>query len=171
MTRTSPFLADKTTSQAGLPMFPQARALRPRGRPLAKIAAVSAVVVVLPLVPVTATTSSVRLKARLVSTSLKTGIPAASRRAMTGALRGMPGLLTVKPAFSTRSECPEPSQIRPLGRRVSALTTAAFRVSLAKTVKPLARSRRAAASPDLPRPRTQARWRLNLAGSKAWPLI
>ena len=82
-------------------MLPATSVLRPDAR---QISPVSVVVVVLPLVPVTAMIGPSRNMAP-TSISLITGMPRRSASTMTGASPGTPGLTTTRSAANTRALC------------------------------------------------------------------
>jgi hypothetical protein len=116
---------------------------------------VSAVVVVLPLVPVMAMTSA-SMTRQASSSSLITGTPRARSDASTGRSSGTPGLATTSSApAKAASGCPLHTGMRSSSsRRASGDHRSRGAASEARTRPPRRAMRRAAAIPLLARPTT-----------------
>ncbi len=96
-----------TSDVSGLPMLPATSTFQPA---VASIAPRSAVVVVLPFVPVTPTRGFDRSRAPS-SISETVGMPRARAAATGGASEGTPGLLTTIPTPSRKTSSQSPSRI------------------------------------------------------------
>ena len=123
------------------------------------------VMVVFPLVPVTARKFFVPEKAMAVSTSLKTGTPRFFSSSMTRLERASPGLFTAKTQVNARLVWPPVSSVTARFRpRKSALTCLSGLLSLKITLKPFAARRFEQETPDFPAPMTSASLFLNFSG-------
>ncbi len=146
----------------GTPMLPTASA--PAGRPPGGSRPAEVVVVVLPLVPVIASTGPLA-RPNPSSTSLITLVPRASAAARTGLAGGTPGLGTIRSAQPRSSSTtvlvrlPEADPDAPLGQPgAQRLAGRVGKDSWARTSAPEERSTSATAAPViLPRPRIRTR--------------
>ena len=166
--RTSTRGSASSTSVTGRPMFPQARAAMPASR---QIASSIAVVVVLPLVPVTAShvrrgpNSSASSARHASSTSPQTGIPAPAAASSNGESGRQPGLVTTRSTGSVavvssiaaaRSRS-TPSHVTPAGSAARRRSIASGRESATTGSAPSAARIRTAPGPDTPAPSTSTR--------------
>ena len=135
-----------TRDDSGVPTLPATSTGRSAAR---QIAPSSSVVVVLPLVPVTAT-KGLGSRRQASSSSPSTGSPRSRAAAIAGASAGTPGLLTTSAARSSSSS---PSDSR---RASTPAGTAGEARSAANTgPRPCASSMRAAAAPERASPTTR----------------
>ncbi len=145
-------------SQAASPMLPQTHA----GRPVAATSRpASAVVVLLPFVPVIATHGA-RETWNASSSSATTGTPRRSAAASSGAVGGTPGLVTTMSAPSSSAASSRPAAIlTPRSSSAASPSPPASasrgRASASVTGRPRPASRRAAARPERAAPTTSAR--------------
>src|SRR5512137_171669 len=145
-TATSKRVPESSSSQSGVPRLPPTKAARSswKSRP------VSAVVVLLPLVPVMATTGTCSRSRKASSTSPTTGIPARRAAAMPGSVSGTPGDTTTRSAeVKSRSSCPpSASEIASPSSEASVPASSAMvRRSVTVTRAPSRAASRAAAAP------------------------
>ena len=138
----------------GTPMLPPTRVGRPASL---RISPSRAVVVVLPLEPVMATTLPLRKRAAS-SSSPMTGRPKLLTWTSSGVSRGTPGLTTIRSCRRKVSRpWPPASTMMPSSRSagMSLASASALRTSETVTCAPLRRRNRAAARPDFPSPTTR----------------
>jgi len=141
------------TSLKGNPMLPQASARMPAAL---SSAAVSPVVVVLPLVPVTAITGQRQLR-KASSISPRRGMPASTGLRASGTTGSIPGLSTAKSKSCAQRNASSPKTTRaPREESLMAVSRrgAGSPESSTVTSAPLSKSKAAAASPLRPRPST-----------------
>jgi hypothetical protein len=152
-TTTSAGWPESTYSQRGVPRLPPTKARRSSE----KRAPASAVVVDLPLVPVTATSGVDPMKRAASSTSPQIGTPAARAALSCGVAMGTPGETTTRSA-AVKSRSSWPPSMRRSGRTSSASSAgpraAAGRASVTVTEAPSRTQSRAAARPERARPTT-----------------
>ena len=129
-----------------------------------KISPNRAVVVVFPLVPLTANTvTPLGAKANATSSSENTGTLRRRASFSTGLLGKMPGLLTINPQANTFSLWP-PVSTSACGGSPKADTSGMRCSSLISTPNPCRASKAAACRPLRPRPNTQAFLPVNFSG-------
>ena len=144
-TTVAPGSALPTRSASGRPTLPATSTGRPAARQMAPS---SSTVVVLPLVPVTATNGWPSSSRQASSSSPVTSMPRSSAAATTGADRGTPGLLTTVATRSSRSTPSTPAWAsNPPGSSTSPEST--------PMTSPCGASIRAAARPERFRPTTR----------------